>query len=133
MEHASLGKVELNKFEAILSARIAELEDVLRRRDRIAVERSPDQVDEVQKAAVLALAISHFDQESHQLGEARTALRRLQERTFGICAQCEEEIPLKRLLAIPWTAFCIHCQQELDRDRKDIREDGDFVWGHKAA
>ena len=137
MEPISLTKLDSNNFEMILSARIAELEDVLRRRDLIEVERSADQVDEVQKAAALALAVSHFDRESHQLREARRALRRIREGTFGTCEQCEEDIPLKRLLAVPSTAFCIHCQEALDRDRKDTRRaepnDADFFWWNKAA
>lgn len=124
MEQASLDKFELDKFEATLSGRIAELEEVLRHRDLIAIEQTADQLDEVQQASHRALATSHFDRGSHQLGDARNALRRLQEGTFGICAQCEEEIPLKRLLAVPWTAFCIHCQEEVDRVRKDTRGGG---------
>ena len=127
----------MNKFEAILSAYIEELEHVLRRRDLIAVERSADQLDEVQQASHLSLATSHFDRESHQLREARRALRRIQEGTFGICEQCEEEIHLKRLLAVPWTAFCIHCQEALDRDLNDMRVAGrneaDSFWADRAA
>src|SRR5689334_23438579 len=103
MEQASLTRVELNKFEAIISARIAELERALRSRDLIAAERSADHVDEVQQAFHLALAVSHVDRESHQLSEARRAHRRIQEGTFGICEQCGEDINFKRLLAIPWT------------------------------
>lgn len=137
MENTSLTKLESNRFEAILSARVVELEHVLGRRDLIAVERSADQVDEVQKAFALALAISHFDRESHQLREARRALRRIQESTFGVCEQCEEDIHLKRLLAVPWTPLCIHCQEELDRDSKPVRSaglnKGAFPWGNKAA
>jgi RNA polymerase-binding transcription factor len=137
MEKASLTSIELNKFEAIICARIAELERGLRRRDLIAVERSADHVDEVQQAFHLALAVSHLDRKSHQLSEARGAHRRIQEGTFGICEQCGEDINLKRLLAIPWTACCIHCQEELDRDRTrsggNSPREGELFWGNEAA
>ncbi|HTU48528.1 MAG TPA: TraR/DksA C4-type zinc finger protein [Bryobacteraceae bacterium] len=137
MEPISLTKLDSNNFEMILSARIAELEHVLRRRDLIEVERSADQVDEVQKAAALALAVSHFDRESHQLREARRALRRIREGTFGICEQCEEDIHLKRLLAVPSTALCIHCQEAVDREPKHTRgagaNDADCSWRNKAV
>jgi DnaK suppressor protein len=137
MEQASLTRLELNKFEAILSARIAELEHELRRRDLIAIERTADQLEEVQQASDRALAVSHFDRESHQLREARGALRRIQEGAFGICGECGEDIHFKRLGAVPWTAFCIDCQEEQDRDRKDMSgagpDEGAFSWGNRAA
>ena len=137
MEKALLTSFELKKFEAIISARIAELERALSRREIIAVERSADQLDEVQQAFHLALAVSHLDRESQQLSESRRAYRRIQEGTFGICEECGEDINLKRLLAIPWTACCIHCQEELDRDRKHLRGDtpreGELFWGNEAA
>jgi RNA polymerase-binding transcription factor len=137
MEQATLTRLELNKFEALLSARVAELAHELRRRDLLAVERTADQLDEVQLASDRALAVSHFDRESHQLREARCALRRIQEGAFGICEECGEDIHFKRLRAVPWTAFCIDCQEEQDRDRTDMSgaspDEGDFSWGNPAA
>jgi hypothetical protein len=43
---------ELDRFETLLSARVAELENKAHRRDRIVVETSPDQLDEIQLAAM---------------------------------------------------------------------------------
>jgi hypothetical protein len=74
MEQAPLANIELNQFQAILLARVAELEDVLRGRDLIRVEQSADQVDEVQQASDRALAISNLDRETQQLRQARRAL-----------------------------------------------------------
>ena len=133
MKQTSITNLESQKLETVLSAHIVELEQVLRHRDFIAVERSADQVDEVQKASVLALAVSQLDRKSLQLREARRALRRIQEGTFGICEQCEEGIPLKRLRAVPWTAFCIRCQEQMDRDRKDMRGERDSFWRREVA
>ena len=105
---------ELNRFQVLLEARIAELERATRERDGIAVEPSPDQVDEVQRASERALAISNVDRGSKQLRSARAALRRIHEGTFGVCEQCEEAIHPKRLVAIPWVSLCIECQEEAD-------------------
>jgi DnaK suppressor protein len=105
---------ELSTFQALLEARIEELERATRERDGIAVEPSPDQVAEVQRASERALAISKVDRGSKQLRSARAALRRIHEGTFGICEQCEEAIDPKRLVAIPWASFCIQCQEEAD-------------------
>jgi DnaK suppressor protein len=105
---------ELRGFQGLLEGRIAELERATRDRDGIAVEPSPDQIDEVQRASERALAISNVDRDCKQLRSARAALRRLDEGTFGVCEQCEEEIHPKRLVAIPWASLCIQCQEEAD-------------------
>ncbi len=105
----------LNKFHVFLENRIRELEVAVRRRDSIAVERTSDLVEELQRASERALAVSNLDRESQDLRNARAALRRLLDGTFGVCEQCETEIHPKRLAIIPWAAFCVHCQEELDR------------------
>jgi DnaK suppressor protein len=121
MAQASPANLELNQFQAILETRVAELERGIRQRDGIVVEQSPDQIDEIQRASERDLAISNIDRESKELLNARAALRRLREGTFGVCEQCEEDIHPKRLAAIPWASFCIACQEAVDRDCEEIR------------
>ena len=111
---------ELNGYQAILEARVAELERRVRQRDGIAVEQSPDQLDEVQRGSERDLAIRNMDSGSTELQEVRAALRRVRERTFGVCEQCEEDIHPKRLAAIPWASLCIVCQEAQDRNREEI-------------
>ncbi|MGH9342495.1 MAG: TraR/DksA family transcriptional regulator [Terriglobia bacterium] len=120
MTQRSSTNQELNRYHTILEARIAELELGVRQRDGIAVEQSPDQLDEVQLASERDFAISNMDRESMQLRYARAALRRIREGTFGVCEQCEEEIHPKRLAAIPWASLCILCQEALDRNREEM-------------
>jgi DnaK suppressor protein len=58
-------KTEVNKFKQVLEAKKAELADVLKRRDEIAIEKSPDAIDEVTRAAERELAIRNLDRESN--------------------------------------------------------------------
>src|SRR5258707_7743860 len=110
---------ELSRFEGILTARIAELERLVRRRDGITVETSPDHVDEIQFAAQRTLAVSNLDRGSSHLRSAREALRRVQEGTFGTCQDCEDEIHPKRLAAVPWASLCIGCQEAADNNTEE--------------
>ena len=114
---------ELDRFEAVLSARVAELENKARRRDRIVVERNPDQLDEIQQAAERSLAISKLDRDCTELRLARAALGRIKDGSFGTCQECEEDIHPKRLAAMPWAVLCIRCQEEADRNTEDAREE----------
>src|SRR5246127_5326872 len=113
-------KTELNKYREILEAKQAELTQVLRNRDAIAIEKSPDALDEVQHAAERELAIRNLDRESNLLRNVRAALRRIEEDGFGVCLHCEEDISPKRLAAVPWTPYCIRCQEIADRNREDF-------------
>ena len=110
-------KTELNKFKEVLETKQAELAQVLRNREGIAIEKSPDALDEVQNAAERELAIRNLDRESNLLRNVRAALRRIDEGTFGVCLHCEEDISPKRLAAVPWTPFCIQCQEIADRNQ----------------
>src|SRR5947199_718661 len=105
---------KLDDFRAILISRIAELGRGLQYTGDIAVEQSPDQLDEVQSASGRELAISNIDRNSKELRKAKAALRRISEGTFGVCEECEAEIHPKRLAAIPWASLCIVCQEALD-------------------
>jgi DnaK suppressor protein len=112
-------KSELSKFKQILEARKAELSDVLKRRDEIAIEKSADAIDEVTRAAERELAIRNLDRESQLMRNVRAALRRIDDGSFGVCAHCEEDISPKRLAAVPWAPFCIRCQEAADRNETE--------------
>jgi DnaK suppressor protein len=50
-----------------------------------------------------------------QLAMVKRALERLNEGNFGECAQCGTQIGAKRLEALPWTPYCIECQEKIER------------------
>ena len=111
-----MSKNELEKYRMVLEAKKAEIDASLRNRDEIAIEKTADAIDEVQLAGERELAIRNLDRESNLLRNVRAALRRIDEGSFGICIDCEEEINLKRLAAVPWAARCIACQERADRE-----------------
>ena len=120
-------KTELNKFREVLETKQAELVQVLRNRDGITIEKSPDALDEVQNAAERELAIRNLDRESQLLRNVRAALHRIEEGTFGICLHCEEDISPKRLHAVPWAPYCIQCQEIADRNQDEGNESFDDI------
>ena len=115
-------KSELSRFKKVLEARQSELARVLRNREGIAIEKSPDALDEVQHAAERELAIRNLDRESHLLRNVRGALQRMDDGSYGTCLHCDEEISPKRLEAVPWAAYCIRCQEMADRNSEESVE-----------
>ena len=114
-------KTEIDRFRRILTATAAELERRTRQRDGIVVERSADQLDEIQAASQRALAVCNLDREFTELRDARAALRRIEDGSFGTCQECDEDIHPKRLAAVPWATFCIRCQEAVDRNFEEIQ------------
>ena len=49
-----------------------------------------------------------------QLSLVRLALERLHEGSFGQCLHCGRPIGEKRLEALPWTPYCIECQEKIE-------------------
>ena len=106
----------MDAYRIALLERQAALERSLRSRDDIVVERAPDEVEAIQLAQERDLAISEVDRETQQLRAIKSALDRLNDGTFGDCLRCDRQINEKRLAAVPWAAYCIACQEEVDRE-----------------
>ena len=49
-----------------------------------------------------------------QLSQIRFALERIGEGSYGECLQCGNTIGSKRLEAVPWTPYCIDCQEKIE-------------------
>lgn len=113
---------EMSEFQEVLERKESELVRVLRTRDDIAIEKSADQMDEIQYASERDLAIRNLDRDSNLLRQVRTALRRIHDGSYGTCIECEWAISPKRLAAVPWASRCIQCQEVADRDRQERTE-----------
>lgn len=75
----------------------------------------PDENDRASMEAERNLVILLGERERLLQHQIQAALSRLDEGTFGICQECGEDIPLKRLEAQPTSALCIGCQEYRER------------------
>jgi DnaK suppressor protein len=121
-----MNQTDLEKYKKALEEKQAELSLGLRNRDDIAIEKTSDAIDEVQLAGERELAIRNLDRESSLLRQVRGGLARIADGSYGVCMHCDDEIKPKRLDAVPWTKFCIRCQEAADRQEIDI-ESGDSM------
>ena len=125
-------KNELEKYKTVLEAKRVELSYALRNREDIAIEKTPDALDEVQLAGERELAIRNLDRESNLLRQVRAALARIADGSYGVCMHCDEDISPKRLNAVPQTAFCIKCQEAVDRNEIESPETLDALLANAA-
>jgi DnaK suppressor protein len=94
-----------------------------RNRDDLAIDTSPDELDRIQHASERDHAIRSLENTANRLRDVRTALRRMDAGTFGICIGCDEIITPKRLAALPWASYCIICQEATDREQQTSRSE----------
>jgi len=50
-----------------------------------------------------------------EIQQIEQALRKIENGTYGICEECGEPIPKKRLQVRPLVLYCVQCQEELER------------------
>lgn len=112
-----MSKTQLNSFRRILEAKRNELHVGGSDREEILIHNEAEEFDRLQQQLNREVAIRNLDRESKLLKEVRAALSRIDENTFGTCLRCEEDIPEKRLKAVPWAAYCIACQEKLEQQR----------------
>jgi DnaK suppressor protein len=110
------------EFRNILERKEAELVRVLRTRGEIAIEKSADQMDELQYATERDLAILNVDRASTLLRDVKAALLRIHNGSFGTCLECDWAISPKRLAALPWASLCIQCQEAADRGGLEVTD-----------
>jgi DnaK suppressor protein len=109
-------RTEQNTFLKTLTAQHAELARAMGRRDGIAIEQTADAFDQIRFAADRELTTRSLERQSAILREVRAALDRIADGSYGTCLECEEDIGIKRLNAMPWATLCIACQEGEDRD-----------------
>jgi DnaK suppressor protein len=105
-------KIEQKNFRDVLKKKQADLErDGSSGREALAIEESADELDRTQRAQERDFALGGLDRNAKLFREVRAALMRIDAGTFGICVDCEKDISMKRLAAMPWSAACIVCQE----------------------
>jgi len=111
-------KVKTNPYqmyEDALRAKQRELLDSYER-DKAAGNALPDDgiqdlADKAASAYSKELNFSLSDGERNLLMSIDEAFNRMREGSYGTCTNCQNVIGEKRLQAVPWTSFCIDCQE----------------------
>ena len=85
-------------------------------RDKAAGNAQPDDgiqdlADKAASAYSKELNFSLSDGERNLLMLIEEAFNRMKEGNYGTCTNCGNTIGEKRLSAVPWTPFCIDCQE----------------------
>ncbi|MFH1026538.1 MAG: TraR/DksA family transcriptional regulator [Pseudomonadota bacterium] len=80
-----------------------------------AIEPGGDIYDQASSERDRELGLLLGDREREKVHNIDEALLRIDEGDYGICEECDEEIPLGRLKAMPFTRHCVKCKSDLEK------------------
>lgn len=112
-------KAQITRFQEILTQKREDL------RRGMAKEEDPqeahdfgrDEGDRANFSQSKEMAFLQKAQERGLLTLVEGALSRIENGTFGDCLSCGQEISIKRLNAVPWSRYCITCQELIAEQR----------------
>jgi DnaK suppressor protein len=112
----------ISKFKNILLAerdRLIENSKTSIKNDlNISTDDLPDEADLAASEINQSLTFELRNRERVMIAKINTALKRIQDGTFGECESCEEAIEKRRLEARPFSTFCVSCQEMHEHKEK---------------
>ncbi len=105
-------KKKLEERQQALRKAVSRIEEDGRIADQ---DQTQDIADRAASSYTKEFLFSQSNNERQLLNMVETALQRLREGNFGECISCGNEINAKRLEAVPWTRYCIECQEKKEK------------------
>ena len=120
-------KKKVEQFKKRLESRQQELRRVVSRTEqdgRSADEEvAQDIADKAANSYTKEFLFHQSNSERQTLQLVESALERIRSGAFGQCISCGNDINVKRLEAVPWTRYCIACQEKVEQGQ--LEETGD--------
>ena len=116
-----LTKKKLNYFQQLLNERLDELLNEANKTVSgmtVHEENLPDPADRASLESNRNFTLRIRDRERKLIGKIKEALERIDNGTYGICEDCEEQISEARLKARPVTTLCIDCKKRQETEEK---------------
>jgi DnaK suppressor protein len=117
-----MNKKYLPSFKKILIQKKAELLNKTSNAKReVGVDLDVTIGDEIDAANYNSQREMYFELAANDkitLNAVNNALAKIEKGIYGYCECCNGIVPTERLKAIPWTRYCIKCQEESETSKK---------------
>ena len=84
-------------------------------------EPSGDIYDQASSERDRELGLLLGDREREKLRNIDEALLKIEEGEYGICEECEEEIPIGRLKVMPFAHYCVKCKADIEKQQAQTK------------
>ena len=89
--------------------------------EEIKIEKTEDEGDLAMISHETDLIYNLHEGGFARLKSVQEAMKAIDLGRYGECVRCRNEINEKRLMAIPWAALCIRCQEETEAEQTSSR------------
>jgi len=97
------------KIEANLSTTSTEMNSMIQ-------NELKDEGDHAAMSLETAVDNAILGQQAKELGEIELALDRINEKTYGVCEMCGDEINIERLKVKIFARYCITCREVVEKE-----------------
>jgi len=115
-----LNKKEMDVYKKNLIVRrneiVRKLSEFRNESKEVETDIAQDVADKAESSYTKEFLLSLSDVEREQLFQIDAALKRIERKEFGSCQMCQKEINKKRMNALPWTPYCIECQEKSESE-----------------
>lgn len=84
------------------------------------IDADGDEIDAIQGNLIKTLAEKLSIRDQVNLKKVQAALKKIEDGSFGTCEDCGEDIPEKRLTALPEAAFCLDCAELQEKNQRQF-------------
>jgi DnaK suppressor protein len=121
--HAALKEILLEKREALIREIKQQLGQTLTEEQQRRLEAAMDSGDQALVDLDREMGISLQEMRNRERQLIDDALDSLDEGTYGVCAECGNEISEKRLHALPFARLCVECKSKRELMEKIERSE----------
>ena len=108
----------MDQYAQIQARLIAKQAELTRRLQRIKANltagRSADSQEQAQELENAEVVDALGNEARAEISRIAKALDQIKNQTYGICVDCEGDVPFARLRDDPFTTLCLQCQQRRD-------------------
>ncbi len=113
-------------------AALARIQVLRKEAEEDAVELPADGLDVARSLEDVETVAGLIERYEYRLKAIDDAFSRLERGHYGICEECRQEIPTRRLRTVPFAACCLDCQKKRNELRRpgegDVDEPSRHVW-----
>lgn len=106
-------KLNIDEIRTLIEAEIKKTTAKIEGYREMAAPVSPDnaigrvsRMDAIVNKSIFETSLRQAEEKLTQLKEM---LGKLDDPAFGLCARCKKPIPVKRIVLMPQSKFCVHC------------------------
>ena len=116
MAHETIGinVAEIKARKRALESKLLELTGASWEREDLWIEYQADPLDQVNSSTDREMTVQRLNSKARQIQDIQAAIAKIDDGAYGLCEDCEENIPRKRLDAVPWARLCVTCQSKAE-------------------